>query len=57
MNRPRTGALQSSRVRGILWLVAAALMLMGPAIFNGNPAITGVGILFLIFGLVTLRRN
>ena len=49
--------MKSNRVRGILWLVAATPMLIGPAVFGGSPAVAGIGLMFLIFGQVTLRRQ
>lgn len=52
----KPGVLQSNKVRGTLWLVAALPMLLGPAVFGGNNAVVGVGVMFLIFGLVTLRK-
>ena len=57
MNPRRGGAIRSNKLRGILWLVAATPMLAGPAIFDGSPAVAGIGMMFLIFGLVTLRRT
>ena len=56
MNHQPGSALKSNKVRGTLWLVAAAPMLLAPAIFGGNSAVAGIGILFMIIGLVTLRR-
>ena len=55
MNRQFGTIMQSNKVRGTLWLVAAAPMLMGPTIFDGSPAVAGIGVMFLVFGLVTLR--
>jgi hypothetical protein len=49
--------MRSPKVRGVLWIVAATPMLIGPTIFDGNPAVVGIGILFLVFGLVTLGRT
>lgn len=52
-----SNALQSRKVRGVLWLVAALPMLFGPAIFGGNRTLVGVGVMFLVFGLVTLSKE
>ncbi len=57
MNTRSGSAMKSNRVRGILWLVAATPMLIGPAVFGGSPAVAGIGLMFLIFGQVTLRRQ
>ncbi len=52
-----SGVMQSNKVRGTLWLVAALPMILGPALFAGNNAISAVGLCFLIFGIVTLRKK
>jgi hypothetical protein len=32
-------------------------MLVGPAVFGGSNAVVGVGVVFLILGLATLRKR
>lgn len=49
--------IQSNKVRGALWLVAAFLMIIGPVLTDGNKGAMGVGLMFLVFGLVTLSRD
>ena len=49
--------IQSSKVRGILWLIAAFLMIIGPVLTDGNKGPIGVGFMFLVFGLVALSRG
>lgn len=49
--------MQSNKVRGTLWLVAALPMLAAPALFDGNNAVAGIGIMFLIFGLVAFKKG
>ena len=41
-----------------LWIVSGALMLL-PSVFNSsnNPTTTGVGIMFIIFGIVFSQRK
>jgi len=49
--------MRSNKVSGILWLVAACLMIVGPVLFDGNKSIIAIGTMFLIFGLVSLRKK
>ena len=49
--------VQSNKVRGTLWFVAALPMLLGPSVFGGNHAFAGVGVVFLILGLVAFRKG
>ena len=49
--------MQSNKVKGILWLVAAFLMIIGPVLTDGNKGPIGVGLMFLVFGLVALSRG
>ena len=49
--------MQSYKVRGTLWLVAALLMIVGPVLTDGNKGTIGVGLMFLVFGLVALSRG
>ena len=49
--------LQSKKVVGILWLLAGLLMLIPPVFLDGNRTYIGIGIMFLIFGIVFLERD
>ena len=49
--------MQSYKVKGALWLVAALLMIIGPVLTGGNKGSIGVGMMFLVFGLVALSRG
>jgi len=49
--------MRSNKVRGTLWMVAAVPMLVGPVVFGNSKAVVGVGLMFLIFGIVTLRKG
>jgi hypothetical protein len=49
--------MQSNKVRGTLWIIAAFPMIAGPALFAGNTSISAIGLMFLIFGIVALRRK
>lgn len=49
--------MQSNKVRGALWIIAAFPMIAGPALFAGNTSISAIGLMFLIFGIVALRRK
>ena len=51
-----SGVMQSKKVRGTLWLVAALPILLGLTLFDGNKSVIAVGMMFLIFGIVTLRQ-
>lgn len=50
-----SSVLQSRRTRGILWLVAAMPMLIVPMLRDGSMLSLGIGMMFLVFGLATLR--
>jgi len=49
--------MQSHKVKGRLWLLAALPMIIGPALFGGIQAVAAVGLLFLILGITELRRK
>ena len=49
--------LQSKKVVGILWLLAGLLMLIPPVFLDGNRTYIGIGIMFLILGVVFLARD
>ena len=50
-------AMQSNKVKGALWLVAALPMLLIPVLNDGNKGLIAIGIIFLIFGMHTLRQQ
>jgi len=52
-----SGIMRSHKVRGRLWLLAGFPMIVGPTVFNGNQSIIVIGMLFLILGIVELRRK
>ncbi|MGB5164361.1 MAG: hypothetical protein WBN09_06745 [Woeseiaceae bacterium] len=52
-----TGNLQSKNVVGFLWLLAGVLMMIPSAVSDGHEASVGVGVMFLIFGIVSLSRE
>ena len=39
-----SSVMQSSKVRGALWLLAALPMIVGPALIDGGKPITVIGI-------------
>ena len=49
--------LQSKKVAGILWLLAGLLMLIPPIFLDGNRTYIGIGVMFLILGIVFLGRD
>lgn len=49
--------MQSKKVRGLLWLLAALPMILVPAFTDGGKGAIGIGMMFLIFGIVTLSRG
>lgn len=54
--RTRTdGAGRTNTVRGTLWLAAAIPFLSGPTLFDANQSAVGIGMMFLVFGMVSLR--
>ena len=50
-------ALQSGKVVGYLWLLAGLLMMLPSVFSDGHEASVGVGVMFLIFGIVFLNRE
>ena len=52
-----SGDMQSNKVRGALWLIAALPMIVVPAWIDGSKSLSAIGIMFLIFGLVALRQK
>ena len=49
--------LRSKKAAGILWLLAGSLMIIPPVFLDGNRTLVGIGVMFLIFGIVTLGRE
>jgi hypothetical protein len=52
-----SGILRSKRAQGFVWLVAALPMIAVPILNDGNRSIVAIGLMFLVFGMVSLRRN
>lgn len=50
-----SSALQSNKVNGSLWILAALLMSVPPLVSGGNRSLIAIGAMFLIFGIVSLR--
>lgn len=51
------GLFHSRRARGVGWLVAAVPMIAVPALAGGNRLLLAVGLMFLVFGIVTFSRK
>lgn len=51
------GVLRSKKVVGFLWLLAGLLMFIPPILRDGNRTFIGIGVMFLIFGIVALARE
>ena len=49
--------LQSKKIVGYLWLLAGVLMMLPSLLSEGKGTFIGVGVMFLIFGIVSLSRN
>ena len=49
--------LQSKKVASFLWLLAGLLMIVPPIMFDGDESIIAIGVMFLIFGIVSLWRK
>ena len=52
-----SNVMQSNKVRGILWVVAVLPMIVGPMVFDGNKGVIGIGVMFLIFGMMVFRNG
>ncbi len=48
---------RSTRTAGILRIIAGTICLAPRLFFNGNGLSLGVGMMFLIFGIVSLSRR
>ena len=57
MIKKSIGILQSRKVVGFLWLLAGVLMMIPSVLSDGHETSVGVGMMFLIFGIVTLSRE
>jgi hypothetical protein len=57
MIKKSTGILRSRKVPGFLWLLAGVLMMIPSMLSDGHETNVGVGIMFLIFGIVFLSRK
>lgn len=51
------GILQSKRAQGFVWLVAALPMIAVPILNDGNKSVVAIGLMFLVLGMVALRRS
>jgi hypothetical protein len=49
--------LQSKRAVGFLWLLAGVLMMLPSVLSDGHETSVGVGVMFLIFGIICLSRE
>jgi len=52
-----SSVLQSKKVTGILWILAALLMSVPPILSGENRSLIAIGAMFLIIGIVTLGRD
>lgn len=57
MIKKSIGVLQSKKVVGFLWLLSGALMMIPSVVSEGHETSTGVGVMFLILGIVSLSRR
>jgi len=57
MNLKSGNGLQSKKVVGILWLLGGLLMLIPPIFLDGSRTYIGIGVMFLILGVVFLGRD
>ena len=49
--------LQSRKVVGFLWLLSGVLMMIPSVVSDGHETSVGIGMMFLILGIVTLSRE
>ena len=49
--------LKSKKVVGFLWLLAGVLMMVPSVLSDGHETNVGVGVMFLILGIVFLSRE
>jgi len=57
MIKKSIGVLKSRKAVGYLWLLAGVLMLIPSVLSDGHETSVGVGVMFLIFGIVFLSRG
>ena len=57
MIKKSIGVLRSRKVVGYLWLLAGVLMMIPSVLSDGHETNVGVGVMFLIFGIVSLSRE
>ena len=57
MIKKSISVLQSGKTVGYLWLLAGILMMFPSVFSNGHETTVGVGVMFLIFGIVFLSRE
>jgi len=57
MIKKSISALQSRNAVGYLWLLAGVLMMLPSVLSGGHETNVGVGVMFLIFGIVSLSRE
>jgi len=57
MIKSSIGVLKSRKVVGFLWLLAGALMMVPSVLSDGHETNVGVGVMFLILGIVFLSRE
>jgi hypothetical protein len=57
MIKKSIGVLQSRKVVGFLWLLAGVLMMVPSVLSDGHETSVGVGMMFLVLGIVTLSRE
>ena len=54
MIKKSIGGLRSRKVVGFLWLLAGVLMIIPSVVSDGHETSVGVGVMFLILGIVSL---
>ena len=57
MTKKSMSVLQSRKTVGYLWLLAGVLMMLPSVFSDGHETTVGVGIMFLILGIVFLNRE
>jgi len=57
MIKKSIGVLKSRKAVGFLWLLAGVLMMIPSVLSDGHETNVGVGIMFIIFGIVSLSRE
>lgn len=57
MTKKSIGILRSRKTIGFLWMLAGVLMMVPSVLSDGHKTSVGVGLMFLIFGIVFLSRE